>query len=81
MIGASGTRSRQEALDWTAAGGNPTSLGNLEVLFENDDNATVVHDADSVAATTGEFGKGQAMAFYTKRGDKISQCRIVRTEV
>ena len=50
-------------------------------MAENDDNATVVHDADSVAATTGEFGKGQAMAFYTKRGDKISQCRIVRTAV
>ena len=81
MVGASGTRSRQQTLDWTAAGGSPTSIDNLEVLFENDDNATVVHDADTVAATTGVFGKGQAMVFYAKRGDKISQCRVVRTEV
>jgi hypothetical protein len=81
MVGASGNRSRQQTLEWVAAGGSPTSIGNLEVLFENDDNATVVHDADTVAATTGEFGKGQAMVFYAKRGDKISQCRVVRTPV
>ena len=81
MVGASGTRSRQQTLDWVSAGGSPTSIDKLEVLFENDDNATVVHDADTVAATTGVFGKGQAMVFYAKRGDKISQCRVVRTEV
>ncbi len=76
--GQTATRSRQETLDWTAAGGSPTSIDNLEVLFENDDNATVVHDAHSLSPT-GELGEGVVMVFYTKRGDKISQCRVVRT--
>ena len=78
FVSARRTMDKQEALDWTAAGGSPTSIDNLEVLFENDDNATVVHDADTVAANTGEFGKGQAMVFYAKRGDKIAQFRVVR---
>ena len=81
MVVPSGTRSRQHTLDWTAAGGSPTSIDNLEVLFENDDNATVVHDADSVANATGELAKGVAMVFYTKRGDKISKLRVVRAVV
>ena len=51
------------------------------MLFENDDNATVVHDADSVANATGELAKGVAMVFYTKRGDKISKLRVVRAVV
>ena len=46
LVGANVNRSRQETLDWISAGGSPTTIGNLEVLFENDDNATVVHEAD-----------------------------------
>ena len=80
FVGSQGTRSRQETLDWTAAGGSPTTVDNLEVLFENDDNATVVHDAHGLSPT-GELGKGQAMAFYTTRDGKISHLRVVRTAV
>ena len=81
LVGANVNRSRQETLDWIGAGGSPTTIRNLEVLFENDDNATVVHDADSVANATGELAKGVAMVFYTKRGDKISKLRVVRAVV
>jgi len=78
MVGASGTRSRQQTLDWTAAGGSPTSIDNLEVLFENDDVAVYIN---TVSAVTGEQGDGVAMCFYTKRGDKFSHLRLVRQVV
>ena len=57
FVGSQGTRSRQETLDWTAAGGSPTIIGNLEVLFENDDVAVYINGAND----------GVAMCFYTKR--------------
>ena len=78
MVGASGTRSRQQTLDWTAAGGSPTSIDNLEVLFENDDVAVYIN---TVSAVTGEQGDGVAMCFYTKRGDRFSHLRLVRQVV
>ena len=78
MVGASGTRSRQQTLDWTAAGGSPSAIDNLEVLFENDDVAVYIN---TVSAVTGEQGDGVAMCFYTKRGDKFSHLRLVRQPV
>ena len=36
-------RSRQEFLDWVAAGGSPTSISDIEVIYENDDIAVVYH--------------------------------------
>ena len=78
MVGASGTRSRQQTLDWTAAGGSPSAIDNLEVLFENDDVAVYIN---TVSAVTGEQGDGVAMCFYTKRGDKFSHQRFVRQAV
>ena len=78
MVGASGTRSRQQTLDWTAAGGSPSAIDNLEVLFENDDVAVYIN---TVSAVTGEQGDGVAMCFYTKRGDKFSHLRLVRQQV
>ena len=78
MVGASGTRSRQQTLDWTAAGGSPSAIDNLEVLFENDDVAVYIN---TVSAVTGEQGDGVAMCFYTKRGDKFSHLRLVRQVV
>ena len=53
FVDSQGIRSRQETLDSTAVAGSPTTVGNLEVLFENDDNATVVHDAHGLSATGG----------------------------
>ena len=70
LVGANVNRSRQETLDWIGAGGSPTTIRNLEVLFENDDNATVVHDADSVANATGELAKGVAMVFTRREETK-----------
>jgi len=67
-----GTRTRQETLDWTAGGGNPTSIDDLEVLYENDEVAVLYHSANR---------PNVVMALYTKRGDKFSHCRTVRQEV
>jgi len=69
---AGGTRTRQETLDWTAGGGNPTSIDDLEVLYENDEVAVLYHSANR---------PNVVMALYTKRGDKFSHCRTVRQEV
>ena len=69
---------KQEALDWTAAGGNQTAMDNLEVLYENDDVAVNVHGANGVSPVTGGQGDGVAMAVYTKRDGKIPHCRVVR---
>ena len=78
---AGGVRTRQDTLDWTAAGGSPTSIGNLEVLFENDDVAVYINGANTVSAVTEEQWDGVAMCFYTKRGDKFSHLRLVRQMV
>ena len=75
FVGKSGTRNRQETLDWTAAGGNQTVMDNLEVLYENDEVAVICHSANRPNSD------GLVMALYTKRGDKFSHCRIVRQEV
>ena len=68
-----GTRTRQETLDWTAAGGSPTSIDDLELLYENDDVAVIVHSVNGDGSTV--------MGFYTKRDGKFSQVRLVRQEV
>ena len=75
FVAKSGTRNRQETLDWTAAGGNPTELDNLEVLYENDEVAVIYHSANRPNSD------GVVMALYIKRGDKFSHCRTVRQEV
>jgi len=71
FVSASGTRNKQETLDWTAAGGNATSIDDLEVLYENDEVAVIYHIANK---------PNVVMALYTKRGDKFSHCRTVRQE-
>ena len=70
MVVPSGTRNRQQTLDWTAAGGSPTTIDNLEVLYENDEVAVTHHSPNNNASL--------AMALYTKRGDKFSQVSAVR---
>ena len=78
FVGVAGTRSRQQTLDWIAAGDSPTSIDDLELLYENDDVAVIVHGADGVSPVTGGQGDGVAMAVHTKKNGKISQCRVVR---
>ena len=66
---------KQETLDWTAGGGNPTAIDNLEVLYENDEVGVIYHSASN------NNNDGVAIDVYTKRGDKISSCRVVRTAI
>ena len=67
--------SKQEALDWTAAGGNPTAIDNLEVLYENDEVAVIYHNANN------QNNNGVVMTFGTKKDGKFSLCRVVRQVV
>ena len=41
------TRSKQETLTWVDAGGNPTVIDNLEVLYENDEVGVIYHSASN----------------------------------
>ena len=66
---------KQETLDWTAGGGNPTAIDNLEVLYDNDEVGVIYHSASN------NNNDGVAIDVYTKRGDKISSCRVVRTAI
>ncbi len=66
---------KQETLDWTDAGGNPTAIDNLEVLYENDEVGVIYHNANN------NNNDGVAIAVYTKKGGKISQVRVVRTNI
>ena len=81
FVSARRTMDKQEALDWTAAGGSPTSIDNLEVLFENDDVAVIIHGANTKSPATELQTDGVVMALATKRDGKFSQWRIVRQEV
>ena len=72
FVSARGIMDKQGTLDWTAAGGSPTSIDNLEGLFENDDIAVIIHGADGVSPVTGGQGDGVAMALATKRYGKFS---------
>ena len=67
--------SKQEALDWTAAGGNPTAIDNLEVLYENDEVAVIYHNANN------PNNNGVVMTFGTKKDGKFSLWRVVRQVV
>ena len=73
FVGVAGTRNRQQTLDWIAAGGSPTSIDDLELLYENDDVAVIVHSVNGDGSTV--------MGFYTKRDGKISKVRNVRQAV
>ena len=69
------TMNKQQTLDWIAAGGNPTSVDDLEVLYENDEVAVITHSAKNPE------NNGQVMACATKRDGKFSHWRIVRQVV
>ena len=67
--------SKQEVLDWTAAGGFQTLMDSLEVVYENNEVAVVYHSANS------DLGEGRVMAVYTKKDGKFSHLRMVRQSV
>ena len=63
-----GTRDRQATIDWTNAGGNPTIIDNIEILYENDEVAVGWHGV----------ARGTAMFFARKRGGKFSSLSFIR---
>ena len=77
FVGATTGRieTKQEILDWLASDPNSISLDNLEVLYENDEVGVIYHSASN------NNNDGVAIDVYTKRGDKISSCRVVRTAI
>ena len=75
MVSRPGTRSKQETLAWVDSGGNPTVIDNLEVLYENDEVGVIHHSANN------NNNDGVAIAVYTKKDGKFSQCRVVRTSI
>ena len=75
MVSRPGTRSKQETLTWVDAGGNPTVIDNLEVLYENDEVAVIQHSANNAN------GDGTAWNLLTKKDGKFSQARVMRTAV
>ena len=75
MVSRPGTRSKQETLDWTSAGGNPSVIDNLQVLYENDEVAVVQHSANN------SNNNGIVIAVYTKKDGKFSQARVIRAVV
>ena len=70
-----GSKTKQETLDWIGAGGYPTAIDNMELLYENDEVAVLMHSAE------GALGKGIVMAFATKKDGKFSGYKVVRNPV
>ena len=64
-------RSRQEFLDWVAAGGSPTSVSDIEVIYENDDIAVVYHGLQS-----GNAVGAKVMCCGSKRDGKFYSWRV-----
>jgi len=81
FVRTGGARNKQETLDWIAQGGSPTSVDGLEVLYENDDVAVIIHSANTKSPATELQTDGVVMACAKKRDGKFSHWRIVRQEV
>ena len=64
-------RSRQEFLGWVAAGGSPTSISDIEVIYENDDIAVVYHGLQS-----GNAIGTKVMCCGSKRDGKFYAWRV-----
>ena len=72
MVTPSTTLSRQGFLDWVAAGGSPTTVSGIEVIYEHDDIALVYHDVQSANVAVGT----KAMCVGSKRNGKFSVWRV-----
>ena len=75
FITGRGTRDKQWMMDWIARGGNPTSIGDLEMLYENDEAAVGIHSAKNPE------NNGQVMFFARIQVGKFSHWRIVRAVI
>ena len=61
---------KQETLDWTAGGGNPTAIDNLEVLYENDEVGVIYHSASN------NNNDGVAMTFTPREATKFPRAEL-----
>ena len=78
MVGASGNRSRQQTLEWVAAGGSSTSISEpIEFIYENDDIAVCYHGADTVD-TRGNASNSRVQCVGRKRDGKFYEWRVAR---
>ena len=71
MVTPSTTLSRQGFLDWVAAGGSPTTVSGIEVIYENDDIAVVYH-----ALQSGNAVGAKVMCCGSKRDGKFYAWRV-----
>ena len=65
FVSARRTMNKQEAVDWTAEGGNETIMDNLEVLHETDQVSVTCHTASSTLGSD-----GLVMVFTPREGAK-----------
>ena len=66
---------KQETLDGVDSNPRSMAIDNLEVIYENDDVAVVLHSANS------SNDNGMVMAVYKKKDGKFSRLRMVRQPV
>ena len=66
---------KQETLDGVDSNPRSMAIDNLEVIYENDDVAVVLHSANS------SNDNGMVMAVYKKKDGKFSHVRMVRQSV
>ena len=64
---------RQGFLDWIAAGGSPTTVSDIEVIYENYDIAVVYH-----ALQNGNAVGAKVMCCGSKRDGKFYAWRVAR---
>ena len=71
MITPLRTEPKQGFLDWVAGGGSPTTVFDIEVIYENDDVAVVYHGLQS-----GNAVGSKVMCCGSKRDGKFSAWRV-----
>ena len=70
--------SKQECLDWVAAGGSPTSLGDSEFVYENDDIAVYYNNTNTVDKR-GNALSSRVQCVARKRDGKFYECIVARS--
>ena len=69
--------SRQEFLDWAASGGSPTTISDIEPIYENDEVAVIYHNVDT-RDLEGNARPGRLMCCGSKRDGKFYVWRVAR---
>ena len=68
---------RQEFLDWVASGGSPTTISDIEPIYENDEVAVIYHNVDT-RDLEGNARPGKLMCCGSKRDGKFYVWRVAR---